>query len=92
MSVPEKHRATLHAWLDGAEVQIKAEYSDRWFDWYCTEIHQLSERDELRIKPKPKVKKWRWCLKETCAHYTEEEAKKEGFTQKIDGTEIEDDE
>ena len=51
-NVPEKHRATAHAWVDGADVQRYSTkpYTAMWIDdhapgWF--------EDEEYRIKPKP---------------------------------------
>ena len=97
MNVPEKHRAVAHAWVDGAEVQAKAEQGQLWLTITTPEFHA---HQEYRIKPKPKVKKWRWVVRDgiggelliTSDHYTASDAGRFYCVQKIDCTEIEVDE
>lgn len=99
MVIPEKHRATLHAFIDGAELQIKGAHSDQWFKFCGSEIPYLCESAELRIKPKPKVKKWRWVKGHPCGHIyvadgflTEKEAYDNICLEKIEASMIEVDE
>lgn len=56
--------------------------------WCDVSFPAFVEHHEYRVKPKQKVKKWRYWL-ETEAHYTEEEAQALGFGPKIDGTMME---
>ena len=46
-----KHAELIHAWADGAEIQMKDKYGD-WFDT-CGNLTWYEER-EFRIKPEPK--------------------------------------
>ena len=58
---PHKHAEVIHAWADGAEVQMKWE-SAGWQDstdpvWY--------PEWEYRIKPSEKVVRWLWAWQDT---------------------------
>lgn len=48
MNVPEKHRAVAHAWVDGAEAEIKLNG-----EWVPMIGGGWPENWEIRIKPKP---------------------------------------
>jgi hypothetical protein len=98
MNVPEKHRAVAHAWVDGATVEILHRKPDVWQE---TPWLSWDERNEYRIKPKAKVKKWRWVMKQSNVYWITESyySKKEDVehvwatpVQRIDETEIEVDE
>lgn len=60
MNVPEKHKAKAHAWVDGAEIQLRFKcgwIDDRYPAWF--------EENEYRVKPprkKYRVYKWRGIL------------------------------
>lgn len=97
MNVPEKHRAVAKAWVDGAQIETLIGLGE-WVPW-----PHPHWRDDLhyRIKPKAKVKKWRWvyrdertgCLEITGSHVSEDRAKGAPYLiQKIDSTMIEVDE
>lgn len=55
----------LRAIADGKAVQGKWDGDDDWWD-YEPDVDSFYVRDGLswRIKPKPKVKKWRWIYKD----------------------------
>lgn len=59
--VPHKHAAIIKAWADGAIIQ---HYSDIYLEW--RDIHNnlpaWCSTSEYRVKPKPKIKKWRWVV------------------------------
>lgn len=69
MSVPEKHRAVAHAFVDGADVDCRPTYS---LDWIRDPDPDWIEDWEYRVAPK-KVKKWRWVAETTggCLFITE---------------------
>jgi len=46
-----KHAEVIHAWADGAEVQIKLDWHSHWEDALTP---NFDERYEYRIKPAPK--------------------------------------
>ena len=91
----------LYAIADGKEVQHKCGKS--WHNLNCANFY-ISLNKEYRIKPKEKVKKWKWVfevnggLGVTEEHYTEEEFNNSAnayfakLIQKIDATEQEFDE
>lgn len=96
MSIPEKHRAVAHAWVDGAAIEWRdATKSGAWTEiadpnWY--------PNVEYRVKPKPKVKKWRWVVhysgrvEISTGYLSEEEIGRDGLltpVQKIYSTMIE---
>lgn len=60
MSVPEKHRPVAHAFVDGNPVQKEGPYKDQWLDDDNPRWH---DHINYRVKPKTKVKKWRWVCK-----------------------------
>ena len=90
MNVPEKHRAIAHAWVDGAEIEYRGEGC--FSDWDQCTLPAWSASFEYRIKPKPKVKKWRYWYSSTAEYYTEEDARAACFGPKVDGSMIEVDE
>jgi hypothetical protein len=51
MKQPHKHADLIHAWADGAEIQIKSVVDGDWFD---SPYPTWAERFEYRIKPEPK--------------------------------------
>ena len=100
--VPEKHRAAAHAWVDGAQIEI---HDDRTGLWLDNPAPCFYESCEYRIKPKPKVKKWRWVARGYCTdhrterlfvtddHYASEHDVWEGIPiERVDATEKEFDE
>lgn len=87
MNVPEKHRAVAHAWVDGAEVETLCDG-----EWMTNHSPAWVRGCEYRIKPKPKVKKWRYWYTSTMDYYTEEDARVALFGPKVDGSMIEVDE
>ena len=72
-----KHAAVIHAWADGAEVQMKWE-SSGWQD--STEPAWFPEW-EYRIKPAEKVVRWLWLSEYNdsqfcdCVYMSEDEAR-----------------
>lgn len=57
MSTKHKHYDLILAWANGAEIQVYNKAISSWED----NIYPVwSFQSEYRIKPKPKVKKWRW--------------------------------
>ena len=60
--IPEKHRALAHAWVDGAEIEYRQPNCGiRTFrEWTTADVPAFAQSFEYRIKPKAKVKKWRW--------------------------------
>lgn len=103
MGVPEKHRPLAHAFIDGADIQQKV-YIDGRTEWWDDSRPSWYEGIEYRVKPKAKVKKWRWVDGHPAGliyaasnrngdiYFTEAEAVKLGFLERIDATMIEVDE
>ena len=97
-NIPEKHRAIAHAWVDGEEIEMLG--SDQC--WRPSSLFPGWYEDvRYRIKPKAKVKKWRWVFRSSYTDYlmitdcylseTQAMASPE-ILQKIDSTMIEVDE
>ena len=53
---PHKHAAVIHAWADGAQVQVKGH--NGWIDEKNTP--SFNAVAEYRIKPAEKVVRWLW--------------------------------
>lgn len=92
-NIPEKHREVAHAWVDGAVIEVSPKGKNNWWVVNDPEFH---EGQDYRVRPKPKVKKWRWVresiydgLAITQSHHSEERAYHFGYLQKIDSTLIE---
>ena len=91
----------LRAIADGVPVEFR-HYNSDWVTYDPKEhllvINPIPDAMQWRIKPKSKVKKWRWIfqdygdLKVSLGFYTEEEIQIFKPVQKIDSTEIEVDE
>lgn len=85
MGQPHKHAALIKAWADGAEIELKITYAGS-IKWVALpDIGIWHESEEYRIKPIPKVKKWRWAYKhkglsdiEATNGYYEDERSAEG--------------
>lgn len=98
MSVPEKWKDLAHAWVDGAAIEVR--HRAIRLEWGNVDFPAWSEDFEYRIKPKAKVKKWRWVYRDrafaalnvTSDFYSESEASCRCYVQKIDSTMIEVDE
>ena len=87
-----KHADVIHAWADGAEIQVKNEHGE-WEDWKDEESPSWFASWEYRIKPnacqcmtrekKKPVVRWLWAFKAEGAwrtmpkFYAEDELKSE---------------
>lgn len=98
---PHVHADLIKAWADGAIIQILG-FDGIWID-IVSNAPLWHETRKYRIKPKPKVKKWRWVFKSawsgdlivTKKHYKGVEdfqvssGEENQLIQKIDSTMIE---
>lgn len=57
MGQPHKHAALIKAWADGAIIEGRSSESNCWRQ---IDTPIWDKEWEYRVKPKPKVKKWRW--------------------------------
>lgn len=98
MSVPEKHRDVARAWVDGADIEMSVSMDAQ--EWAVVDHPRFSECCEYRVKPKAKIKKWRWvCKLANCdglfitnQYHSEQEMRGGSGIQKMDATMIEVDE
>jgi len=51
MKTPHKHAAFIHAWADGAEIEVRIRNDDVWLK---LTPHPAWDSTEYRIKPTPK--------------------------------------
>lgn len=97
---PHVHKDLIIAWANGAQIQFLSKVHYDWVD--CIHPPSWIDDTEYRIKPKAKVKKYRWVFSDgneyfgvTAGHYSkDEEDKATGtktyrFVQKIEASEIE---
>ena len=52
---PHKHAELIKAWADGAEIEVKGQFTD--YNWWTLQpdyVPSWSEKNEYRIKPEPK--------------------------------------
>lgn len=92
---PHKHAELIKAWADGAEIEFLQ--VDVWKS--CSNFPRWDDDTKYRVKPKPKVKKWRWVTKNkitdalgvTGMHIRDESEVHPSYypVQKIDSTMIE---
>lgn len=92
MNIPEKHHYIAHAWVDGAEIEVYLRGG-----WCPSPLPDWHEFRDYRLKPKAKVKKWRWVFKDygsleiTNSHYTESQAAFMNLLEKVVCSEMEED-
>jgi hypothetical protein len=72
---------TIHAWVEGATIQLKTHEGGKWYDMITSVWEQFNV--QYRIKPKEPVYEYQWlhmsktsneCMGVTLEYYTEDEA------------------
>lgn len=59
MNTPRKHAAMIHAWADGAQIQVRRSSDAEWKDTSSPNWH---EAREYRIKPRIEKRRYRVAL------------------------------
>lgn len=82
-----KHADLIHAWADGARIQLKLNTTNG--SWVDDPTPYWTETTEYRIKPgeKKPVVRWLWAYDDggpVSGFLTEYEAKRAGYTVKLD--------
>jgi hypothetical protein len=95
MNQPHKHAALIHAWADGAKIQVRCDDTGEWADEICPVFIDVFQ---YREKPKEKVKVWDWFVVSRSSPFihsklSEPQVKslypRAEILQRIDGTERE---